>query len=247
MNANKKHKEDIAVTRNILFISYHQERYKEICCLLAGKYEISYCRIEERDNQPIQIGGNTVLCMVEMLRFTKKGEDLIHEIRNKTGIPILFLSGAKTERTRKEETVRAINSGVDGYLVSTQSAEEIAAKVIALIRLQQRIRERPEVWTCQDFQIILDRRQIFLKGQEILLTHLEFDIVHYLAMQNGRAVTYKELYEAVWHNEYLFDDESIMAHIHRIRLKMEADRKHPFYIQNVYGVGYRFGCCFTQE
>ena len=138
---------------------------------------------------------------------------------------------------------------MDGYLVSTQSAEEIAAKVIALIRLQQRIRERPEVWTCQDFQIILDRRQIFLKGQEILLTHLEFDIVHYLAMQNGRAVTYKELYEAtvVWHNEYLFDDESIMAHIHRIRLKMEADRKHPFYIQNVYGVGYRFGCCFTQE
>ncbi len=92
-----------------------------------------------------------------------------------------------------------------------------------------------------------DRRQVFLKGKEIPLTRMEFDIVQYLAMQNGRAVTYKELYEAVWHSEYLFDDESIMAHIHRIRLKLETDKKHPFYIQNVYGVGYRLGCCCTKK
>lgn len=48
------------------------------------------------------------------------------------------------------------------------------------------------------------------------MTCMEFDIMQYLAMQNGRTVTYKELYETVWHSEFLFDDESIMAHIHRI-------------------------------
>ena len=143
--------------------------------------------------------------------------------------------------------VHAIRSGADGYLISTQSADEIAAEAIALIRLQQRIKERPEIWTYEDIQIIPDRRQVFRQGQEILLTPIEFDIVYYLAVQNGRVVTYKELYEAVWHSEYLFDDESIMAHIHRIRRKLEPDRKHPFYIQNVYGVGYRFGCCCTQK
>ena len=121
MNANKKHKEDIAVTRNILFISYHQERYKEICCLLAGKYEISYCRIEERDNQPIQIGGNTVLCMVEMLRFTKKGEDLIHEIRNKTGIQLSTVQEPKQKgRGKKRLFVQLIAEWTDTLLVPSQ-------------------------------------------------------------------------------------------------------------------------------
>ena len=190
---------------------------------------------------------NVVLCMIEMLRFTEQSAGLLHEIRGRLSIPILWISGTRTERTRKEETIRAIQGGADGYLTDSQTAEEIAAEAKALIRLQQRIRERPEVWTYGELQIIPDRRQVFRQGQEILLTHIEFDLVQYLAMQNGRVVTYKELYEAVWHSEYLFDDESIMAHIHRIRRKLEADRKHPFYIQNVYGVGYRFGCCCTRK
>lgn len=121
----------------------------------------------------------------------------------------------------------------------------MAAEVEALIRLQTRIRKTPEMWEYQELKLLPDRRQVFLGNQEILLTQIEFDIVSYLAVQNGRAVTYKELYEAVWHSEYLFDDASIMAHIHRIRLKLEKDSKNPFYIQNVYGVGYRFGCSCT--
>ncbi len=243
MNTNKKKKEDIA--REILFLSYRQETYQELCSLLAVEYKISYCRISEKDNHPIQMGRETVLCMIEMLRFTEKSAELIHEIRNMSDMPILFLSGARTEKTRKEEALRAIKSGADGYLASIQSAEEIAAVVKALIRLQTRIQTRPEIWTYQELKIVPDTRQVFLKEKEVLLTRIEFDIVQYLAMQNGRAVTYKELYEAVWHSEFLFDDESIMAHIHRIRLKLEIDRKHPFYIQNVYGVGYRFGCSYT--
>ena len=73
------------------------------------------------------------------------------------------------------------------------------------------------------------------------MTKIEFDIICFLAQQNGRVVTYKELYEAVWNREYLQDDANIMAHIHRIRQKVERDIKNPKYIQNVYGVGYRFG------
>ena len=221
--------------------------YEETCISLAGQYDILYHRIRENENSTAAMDEKVVLCMIEMLRFTEKSAKLLHEIRSKLSVPILLISGARTEKTRKEEMVHAIRSGADGYLISTQSADEIAAEAIALIRLQQRIKERPEIWTYEDIQIIPDRRQVFRQGQEILLTPIEFDIVYYLAVQNGRVVTYKELYEAVWHSEYLFDDESIMAHIHRIRRKLEPDRKHPFYIQNVYGVGYRFGCCCTQK
>lgn len=151
------------------------------------------------------------------------------------------------EKTRKEESVRAVKSGADGYLSSIQSIEEMVAEAEALIRLQERAQKCQEVWEYQELKLIPDTRQAFLKEKEILLTRMEFDIVYYLASQNGRAVPYKELYEAVWNEEYLLDDASIMAHIHRIRLKLEKGQEKSFYIQNVYGIGYRFGCGCTQK
>lgn len=247
MNTNERNGENIAVTQKIVFLSYRQELYEKFRRHLAGQYDIFYHRIRESAGGAAFLNETAVLYIIEMLRFTEKSAELLHEIRSKCSAPILFLSGARTERIRMEEVVRAIKSSADGCLVNSQSIEEIAAEAKALIRMQTRIQKRPEVWTYQELQIVPGRRQVFLKGKEIPLTRLEFDIVQYLAVQNGRTVTYKELYEAVWHSGYLFDDESIMAHIHRIRLKLEADRKHPFYIQNVYGVGYRFGCCCTQK
>ena len=201
MNSNGMSEENITVTQKILFLSYRRELYEEICYSLVGQYDILYHRIRENENSTAAMDGKVVLCMIEMLRFTEKSAKLLHEIRSKLSVPILLISGARTEKTRKEEMVHAIRSGADGYLISTQSADEIAAEAIALIRLQQRIKERPEIWTYEDIQIIPDRRQVFRQGQEILLTPIEFDIVYYLAVQNGRVVTYKELYEAVWHSE----------------------------------------------
>ena len=111
----------------------------------------------------------------------------------------------------------------------------------ALIRIQYLFKGAASVWEYRKLQIIPKCRRIFNEGEEILLTKIEFDIICFLAQQNGRVVTYKELYEAVWNREYLQDDANIMAHIHRIRQKVERDIKNPKYIQNVYGVGYRFG------
>lgn len=247
MNSNEMRNEDIVVAEKIIFLSYHRELYDDFCSCLKTQYDIFYHRIKESVGNIGFWDEAVVLYVIEMLRFTEKSAELLHEIRSKGDAPILFISGARTETIRTAETVRAVRGGADGYLVNSQPMEEIAAEAKALIRLQTRVQKRPEIWMYQELQIVPGRRQVFLKGKEIPLTRMEFDIVQYLAMQNGRAVTYQELYEAVWHSEYLFDDDSIMAHIHRIRRKLETDRKHPFYIQNVYGVGYRFGCCMQEK
>jgi len=245
MNPNEMRKENIAVTQKIVFISYRQELYEKFYFCLAGQLDILYHRIRENNRDWFPKDRNAVLYIIEMLRFTEKSVELVYNIKKRHGVPILFISGAQTERTRKEEALRAVERGTDRYLASNLSVEEIIAEVKALIRLHVRIQKQPEAWKYQELRLVPDRRQVFLRKQEILLTRIEFDIICYLAVQNGRAVTYKELYEAVWHSEYLSDDASIMAHIHRIRLKLEKDKRNPFYIQNVYGVGYRFGCCCT--
>ncbi len=247
MNSNEMRKENIAVTQKILFLSYRLELYEEFCFCLAGQHDILHHRIRENEKGRLTIDKNAVLCIIEMLRFTEKSSRMIQDVRGKYSGPILFLSGAQGEKTKKEEALCAIASGADRYLAGIQSIEEVIAEVKALIRLQERILKRQEVWEYQELKLIPDRRQVFVNEKEILLTRKEFDIVFYLAAQGGRAVSYKELYEAVWHERYLFDDASIMAHIHRIRLKLEKGQEKPFYIQNVYGIGYRFGCSYERE
>lgn len=121
-----------------------------------------------------------------------------------------------------------------------QSAENVIDNTQNLTKEDQENDKDAEKRKYCDITLYPLRRKIFRENVEILLTKTEFDIVQYLASQYGRAVTYKELYENVWKHEYIFDDQNIMAHIHRIRKKLEPNPQKPIYIQNVYGVGYRF-------
>ena len=86
-----------------------------------------------------------------------------------------------------------------------------------------------------------NKRALYIDNIEINLTKKEFDIFTYLFQKRGAVVPHKELYEMVWKREYLHDDTNIMAHIHRLRGKVEKDPKKPKYICNQYGVGYYFG------
>ena len=173
--------------------------------------------------------------------FTYRSLCMINKIRSLDNLtPILFISEQKNKKIRIYEKIRAIESGVDEYLSYPQTMEEITASIRALIRRTERITDGNVISVKEEFVINSGSRKIILKGQEIPFTKLEFNIIYYLASNKDRAVTYKELYEAVWQKEYLCDDMNIMAHIHRIRQKLEADPKHPKYIQNIYGIGYRF-------
>ena len=85
------------------------------------------------------------------------------------------------------------------------------------------------------------KRKLYINDIKIDLTRKEFDIFYYLFEKKGDVVSHKELYERVWKREYIHDDTNIMAHIHRLRGKVEKDPKKPKYICNQYGVGYYFG------
>ena len=90
------------------------------------------------------------------------------------------------------------------------------------------------------------KRKLYINNTAISLTKKEFDIFVYLFQKRGAVVSHKELYEMVWKREYLHDDTNIMAHIHRLRGKVEEDPKKPKYICNQYGVGYYFGGLFHE-
>ena len=89
-----------------------------------------------------------------------------------------------------------------------------------------------------ELQIDLYHREVTRNGTIIDLTDLEFRLLHYLASQPGRVFTYQQIFEAVWGEKYMDNNNTVMAHIGRLREKMKERAKNPKFIKTVWGVGY---------
>lgn len=93
-------------------------------------------------------------------------------------------------------------------------------------------------------ELIIDSLQHTIqKGkQEISVTNIEFQMLYFLALHKGMAMSKEQIYEYVWNGEYVFDDSNITSHIRRLRVKIEDDPAKPKYIQTVRGIGYKMPC-----
>lgn len=92
----------------------------------------------------------------------------------------------------------------------------------------------------KDLELIPESYQVFRCGKEIALTGKEFEILMLLAQNSGRVFSKEQIYDAVWNNEYVFDERNMTAYVNKIRKKIEPDPAHPRYIITVWGVGYKF-------
>lgn len=79
-----------------------------------------------------------------------------------------------------------------------------------------------------------------MSGSEISLIPKEFDILYFLAQNQGKVFTKEQIYRAVWADDYLWDDSNIMAFIRKFRKKIEPDPDAPKYVLTIWGIGYIF-------
>ena len=83
-----------------------------------------------------------------------------------------------------------------------------------------------------------DNHKCFLFGREVQLTPIEFSILWYLCERQGVVVPSEELFEAVWGEKYLKNNNTVMAHIGRLREKLDEPARNPRFVKTVWGVGY---------
>jgi DNA-binding response OmpR family regulator len=83
-------------------------------------------------------------------------------------------------------------------------------------------------------------RQLFVRGEEVVLTQREFDVLLFLARHPGQAFSRNQLMDAIWQYSFYTDTSTVTVHIRRLRAKIESDPGQPRHIQTVWGVGYRF-------
>ena len=150
-----------------------------------------------------------------------------------------------TAKSDEEDKIAGLRMGADDYLTKPFSINELMARVNSLIRRYTTLNPTSEIdiRDCMRLKgMVIDKvtRIVTVNNMSLELTSKEFDLLFFLATNKGRIFTKKQIYTQVWDEEYAFDDSNIMSFISKLRKKIEPDPEHPFYIQTVRGVGYRF-------
>ncbi|MCD8331977.1 MAG: VanR-ABDEGLN family response regulator transcription factor [Oscillospiraceae bacterium] len=177
--------------------------------------------------------------LLDVMLPDRSGFDLYVEIRKNHQFPILML----TARTEDTEKITGLTIGADDYITKPFNPLELMARIKAQLRRYTHYNEgKPPSEDVIDFNgLVISRatHQCWLYEKEILLTPLEFDILWMLCSNRGQVISAQRLFEAVWHEQYLDRNNTVMVHIRRLREKLGEPSRNPRFIKTVWGVGYR--------
>ncbi|WP_405174493.1 response regulator transcription factor [Paenibacillus sp. FSL H8-0261] len=181
------------------------------------------------------------LAILDIMMPGLDGLQLLKKIREFHHFPVLFLS-AKSEHYDK---ILGLELGADDYISKPFNPLEIVARAGALLRrvhhFDAQIIEEKAAEQIVLGELRLDQSQCLLyrSGEPVVLTSTEYKILELMMKQPGRVFTRKKIYEAVWEDFYVYEDNSIMVHISNIREKIEEDSKKPVYLKTIRGLGYK--------
>lgn len=181
-----------------------------------------------------------VLIILDVMMPGIDGFQVLQKIRESSNVPVLML----TAKGDEGDKVFGLRLGADDYLTKPFSISELMARVNSLVRryttLNQQESHNQDKIVLKGMSINKSNREVIVQNNQIELTGKEFDLLLFLAKNKGKVYTKRQIYLQVWSDEYAFDDSNIMSFVSKLRKKIEPDPEHPFYIQTVRGVGYRF-------
>lgn len=168
------------------------------------------------------------------------GRMVCQRIRELSDVPILMMTAhAVTE----EDIARALDIGADEYLIKPLRPVEFQARVRALLRRNKPLeQDQPVPMFYKDDYLSVDipTRRVSIGGEELRLTPTEFKLLAMFVQHPGEVLTFQQLLERVWGFEYTREHHYPRIYVSHLRHKIEPDAKSPTYIQNEYGIGYRF-------
>jgi len=185
---------------------------------------------------------NYDLVILDLMLPGLDGMEICKRLRRKSSyVPILMLTAKSSEMDR----VVGLEIGADDYVTKPFSIKEFIARIKALFRRVDELKGGHK----EDFATIIRtknlvinsiKRSVHIKDRAVDLTAKEFDLLLHFARNPGKVYTRSQLLDTVWgygHDGY---EHTVNSHINRLRTKIEKDPANPFFIQTVWGVGYRF-------
>ncbi len=172
--------------------------------------------------------GNYAAAVLDLGLPMKDGIEVLTSLRaRKISTPILVL----TARDAIPDRILGLDLGADDYVVKPVDLHELGARLRSLVRRSHG--QMQDTLTCGEIVLEPSSRRVSLKGEPVLLSTREFDLLHVLMLNADRVMSREQLEQQLYSWGYEVDSNAIEVHIHHLRRKLHADL-----IQTVRGVGY---------
>ncbi|WPC39522.1 response regulator transcription factor [Clostridium sp. JS66] len=218
--------EDDEEINNLIFHTLKKEGY-DIVQFFDGKEAV------EKYNNSFN------LVILDLMLPYVDGIEVLRQIRTVNNAPVIILS-AKDEET---DRIIGLGMGADDYMVKPFSTRELVARIKAQLRRYVYYNEdkHNSVLTYDKLKLDTSNYKVFKENKELNLTHIEFELLKFFLENPDRVFTKAQIFNNVWKNEYVNDDNTVMVHIKRLRNKIEDNLNDPKYIVTVWGIGYKLG------
>ncbi len=182
------------------------------------------------------------LLLLDIMLPDIDGFSICQKVREKYVFPIIML----TAKVDDSDLIMGLTLGADDYITKPFKPIEVLARVKTQLRRYTRYNQvdNSTAGVQQEYNIrglVINNKthKCSLFGENISLTPIEFNILWYLCEHQGTVVSSEELFEAVWGEKFLDNNNTVMTHIGRLREKLKEPARKPKFIKTVWGVGYQ--------
>ena len=165
------------------------------------------------------------------------GEKICEYIRRGSDVPIVML----TAKIEDEDKIDGFKLGCDDYICKPFNINELILRIKAILKRSNNLNEKEIIRYDDELEINMSSHEVKVRGEYVSLTNTEYKILLTLINNPKKIYTRDKLLENAIDGYYEKGDRAIDSHIKNLRQKLEIDSRNPRIIQNVYGVGYRFG------
>ena len=176
------------------------------------------------------------LIITDIMMPNMDGYDLISEVQYLDAEqPFLFI----TAKTTEPDKIYALSMGADDYIVKPFSPRELVLRVRNILRRIEKS-STDSILTLGDLEINYNSRIAMVNGKQLDLTVKSFELLWLLANNPERVFSKTELYEKIWHDEYVEDANTLNVHVHSLRrILMKYSTEKTPNIKTVWGLGYK--------
>lgn len=179
--------------------------------------------------------------LLDVMMPDMDGWETCQRFKEMCDVPIIMLTAIDSQ----ENVIKGLDLGADDYIVKTVTAEELGARIRAVMRRANRAnvssgKQKPII-TQDNLVIDFDKHEVTLDNERVDLSPTEFRLLSVMARHKGRVLPHDFLLTQVWGPEYIGEIDYLRLYISYLRRKLEKDPSNPTLIFNEWGVGYRFG------
>lgn len=175
------------------------------------------------------------LILLDIMLPFKSGDEILKEVREFSDVPVIVIS-AKDMIGLK---IDLLKMGADDYITKPFDLGEVVARVYANLRRSRIKTQTEKVLRYKDMAVDIDSKRVIVNNTELDLTAKEYGIMELLIRNRDRVFTKANLYETIWQDAYLGDDNAVKTHISNLRSKLKTANSQQDYIETVWGLGYR--------